>query len=186
MIHTILQKIGELSAEKSFLLVAIDGRCCAGKTSLSKKIRANVPCNIIHMDDFFLRPEQRTEKRLKTPGENIDHERFLPEVLLPLSQNKEFSFRPYDCKQQTLAGAITVPAMPLTIIEGSYSCHESLRQYYDLRIFLDTDEDLQLQRIKNRNGANALDMFRNKWIPLEEAYFKAFSVRNQCELYFKT
>lgn len=185
MIDTILDKIRKLSEDKPFLLVAIDGRCCAGKTSLAKELQKRIPCNIIHMDDFFLRPEQRTEKRLMLPGENVDHERFLQEVLLPLSQNEEFSFRPYDCKKQTLANPITVSPKPLTIIEGSYSCHNLLRQYYDLKIFLDTDSATQLLRITARNGDGALCIFRDKWIPLEEAYFDAFSVRKLCDLYFK-
>ena len=29
--------------------------------------------NLIHMDDFFLRPHQRSRERLAIPGENIDH-----------------------------------------------------------------------------------------------------------------
>ena len=185
MIDTILDKIHKLSEKKPFLLVAIDGRCCAGKTTLAAELQSRIHCNIIHMDDFFLRPEERTENRLKLPGENIDHERFFQEVLLPLSQNEEFSFRPYDCKKQALTGPITVSPKPLTIIEGSYSCHNLLRQYYDLTIFMDTDSNTQLLRIAARNGESALGIFRDKWIPLEEAYFDAFSVRNHCELYFK-
>ena len=167
---------------KKVLIIGCPG---SGKTTLAKELQNRIPCNIIHMDDFFLRPEQRTEKRLTLPGENVDHERFLQEVLLPLSKNEEFSFRPYDCKKQTLSTPVTISPKPLTIIEGSYSCHNLLRQYYDLTIFLDTDNEVQLLRIAARNGESALSMFRDKWIPLEEAYFDAFSVRKLCDLYFK-
>lgn len=47
----------------SFL--AIDGRCATGKTSLAAHLTGLYDCNVIHMDHFFLHPEQRTIKRLK-------------------------------------------------------------------------------------------------------------------------
>ena len=46
------------------------------------------------MDDFFLRPEQRTEERLKEVGGNVDRERFLEEVARPLTNKKKsFGYR---------------------------------------------------------------------------------------------
>ena len=50
------------------------------------------------MDDFFLRPEQRTAQRLAQSGGNVDWERFQAEVLIPLRQGISFSYRPYDCR----------------------------------------------------------------------------------------
>lgn len=164
-------------------LVAIDGRCAAGKTTLAENLRQKYPCNVIHMDDFYLRPEQRTPERYSEPGGNIDYERFLAEVLIPLKGGRTFSYHPYDCKTQTVGAPITVEPKPLTIVEGSYSCHPKFRGYYDMHIFLDVDADEQLRRIRNRNGEEALYMFKEKWIPLEEAYIKAASVEEFCELH---
>ena len=79
-------------------LFALDGRCASGKTTLASALREAVGCGVIHMDDFFLRPEQRTEERLSQPGGNVDRERFLQEVLLPLKRGESFSYRPYDCR----------------------------------------------------------------------------------------
>ena len=39
------------------VIVAIDGPCAAGKTTLAGKLQAAYDCNLFHMDDFFLRPE---------------------------------------------------------------------------------------------------------------------------------
>lgn len=87
------------------LIIGIDGRCAAGKTTLASGLQAEIGCAVFHMDDFFLRPEQRTEKRLQIAGENVDHERFLEEVLLPLKSVKSpIVYRPYDCKRQALRG----------------------------------------------------------------------------------
>lgn len=42
------------------------------------------------MDDYYLRMEQRTPERYAAPGENVDHERFLEQVLIPASQNQDY------------------------------------------------------------------------------------------------
>ena len=49
------------------VIVAIDGRCGSGKTTLAAKLQKQLHCSVFHMDDFFLRPEQRTEERFAAP-----------------------------------------------------------------------------------------------------------------------
>ena len=179
-------EIRRLLREKGRVLVAIDGRCAAGKSTLAESLRELYDCSVVHMDHFFPRPEQRTAERLNTPGGNVDHERFLQEALLPLSRGEAVSYRPYDCKIQALAEEVQVASKPVTVIEGSYSCHPSLREYYDLTVFLTVNEAEQLRRIERRNGAEAAALFREKWIPLEERYFSAYSVAEGCDLRFET
>ena len=57
---------------------------------------------------------------------------------------------------------------------------------YDLHIFLTVQPTEQLRRIAIRNGQQGLKVFRERWIPLEERYFSAFSVQQRCELCFAT
>lgn len=166
-------------------VVAIDGRCGSGKTTLAAQLRAHYGCSLIPMDHFFLRRSQRTAQRLETPGENVDHERFLAEVLAPLSQAEAFSYRPFDCSQMALGIPVAIDPTGLTIVEGSYSCHPKLWAHYDLRIFLTVDPEEQMRRIELRNGSYAR-VFREKWIPLEEAYFSAFDLEARCDLYLST
>ena len=45
------------------LLLAIDGRCAAGKTTLAAGLQREFDCNVIHMDDFFLQLHQRTQRK---------------------------------------------------------------------------------------------------------------------------
>ena len=58
------------------MIIAIEGPCLSGKTTYANKLAAelSVSCNVFHMDDFFLRPEQRTEERFNIPGGNVDYE----------------------------------------------------------------------------------------------------------------
>ena len=51
-----------------------------------------------------------------------------------------------------------------------------------MRIFVYAEKKIRLERIKIRNGAEALKIFENKWIPMEEMYFNAFDIKNRCDL----
>ena len=83
--------VGKLNNFAGRLLVAIDGRCGAGKTTLASFLQNKIEATVFHMDDFFLRPEQRTAERLNTPGGNVDRERLESEVLIPLRAGEKTS-----------------------------------------------------------------------------------------------
>ncbi len=185
MIETVLREINRIRQSKDRVLISIDGRCASGKTTLAKKLKEELSCNVIHMDDFFLRPEQRTASRYDEPGGNVDRERFLVKVLLPLKSGSAFSYRPFDCHTMTFREPIPVNPNEIAIIEGTYSCHPELWEFYDLHIFLTTTPEKQFDRLAKRNGAK-IQMFREKWIPLEERYFTAYKPDMKCELVFET
>lgn len=182
MVEDVFAEIRELSEKCKTLLIAIDGRCGAGKTTLAEALQKTFCCNIIHVDHFFLRPEQRSPERLRIPGENVDYERLLSEVIEPISQKREFAYRPYNCKTGALGEVIHISPTPITVVEGSYSCHPKLWHFYDLHIFVDIDSETQMERIKVRNGMEVARVFKERWIPLEEAYFEKYSVRERCEM----
>ncbi len=167
------------------LIAAIDGRCGAGKTTLAKQISEMTGYPVVHMDDYFPQPYQRTEERLSKPGGNVDHERFLEEVIVPLRSGSTAYVRPYDCRTKTIGQPTAVPASPVVIVEGSYSCHPALWEAYDLRVFLNVDPGTQMARITERNGEKKAEEFREKWIPLEEEYFRAEGIAGRCELYME-
>ena len=164
------------------IIVAIDGRCGSGKTTLAARLQKELRCAVYHMDDFFPRPEQRTEERLSRPGENVDHERFLEEVLLPLHGTQPVTYRPFLCAQLQLGEPVTMDANRLAIVEGAYACHPELWEHYDLRVFLTVDPEEQMRRIEKRNGPEKAKQFRDRWIPFEEKYFKAFDVQSRCDI----
>ena len=181
-IFKVTSAIEELLENKDRITVAIDGRCASGKTTLACEIAKRLDCNIFHMDDFFLRPEQRSAERLSKAGENVDHERFLSEVLIPLSRGEAFSYRPFDCHTMSLLQPIAVEPKRIAVVEGSYSCHPSLYDYYDLRIFSDVSPEEQMKRITARNGKAGAERFASLWIPLEEKYFDFYDVANKCHM----
>ena len=181
----VIREIERLLETESRVIVAIDGRCASGKTTLAEEIAKKLDCNLFHMDDFFLRPEQRSEERRSTAGENVDHERFLSEVMIPLSKGENFSYRPFSCKIQSLLPPVEVQPKRVSIVEGSYACHSSLFEYYHLRVFSDVDSSEQMARITARNGKEGAERFASLWIPLEEKYFERFDVENKCHVVLK-
>ena len=165
--------------------MAIDGMSAAGKSSFSVMLKSSfgtLQCNVIHMDDFFLRPEQRTSERLETPGGNVDFERFLLEVAKPLATGKSFSYKPFCCKTQSFKEPVEISPQPLVIIEGVYSTSpEIVKQFkYDITVFMRVDETTQQSRIKKRNPG-LYDRFVNEWIPMENKYFKTFNILEKCD-----
>ena len=66
------------------------------------------------------------------------------------------------------------------VVEGSYSMHPRLEPYYDLSVFLQVPQPLRMERILHRNGAQQAQIFAQRWIPLENAYFDGTKAAQRC------
>lgn len=162
--------------------IAIDGRCAAGKSTLAGKLAEILGAGVVHMDDFYLPVEMRTEERLAEPGGNVYRERFLHEVIPFLNQDKPFSYQKFDCKMMDLGEWQQVPASRFILVEGAYSCHPAFGNYMSLRVFMDVEQEVQIARIRERNGVERVDAFRQRWIPMEEVYFAAYKIKEQADI----
>ncbi len=181
---SLFTEIDRLVRRRDPSIIAIEGGSASGKTTLAALLSSLYDCNVFHMDDFFLRPEQRTRERLEKIGGNIDHERFLEEILLPLRTGGEASYRSFDCSTQSLGDAITVPEKRLNIIEGAYSMHPALSRFYHLSVFLEVSHEKQRERILHRNPPALAERFFTEWIPLEVRYFEETKAKKRCDLAF--
>ncbi len=184
-LSSLIEKITLLATEKPCFLVALDGRCAAGKTTLAGELSAALDGFSIHMDDFFLPFELRTPERMEEVAGNMDLARFLNEVLLPLSNGETVIYKPYSCHVRSFTDSFTLPRKRIYIIEGSYSLHPILREFYDLSVFVSTDSATQLKRIEARKP-EALSAFVSRWIPYEERYFAACGVEEHCDIIYRT
>lgn len=173
--------IEKLLEEKSSVLIAIDGSCTSGKTTLAALLAEKYDCTVLHMDEFFLRPEQRTEERLAQPGGNVDYERFREEVLQPLLAGGAFSYRPYDCGTGSLTEPVAVEPKKLTVVEGTYSHHPYFGDPYDLKIYLNVSPEVRVQRILRR-PAFLQKRFFEEWIPMEQRYFREFRIEEKADI----
>ncbi len=189
-IEIVQQKILEEIADYDFngrpFILAIDGRCASGKSTLANKLSALTGATVIHADDFFLQPFQRTEKRLETPGENVDWERIKTQVLMPLSRGETAYYRPFDCHTMSFGKELSAAPVKVVVVEGTYGLNKELAEFYSSSVFMTVSPKIQLERITARNGREGAEMFKKKWIPLEEKYFSAYDLQNRCRYVVNT
>lgn len=177
-------KLRELVADenKTCILVAIDGKCASGKSTMGYYLKNEFDANLFHMDDFFLQKHQRTAERLAEVGGNVDYERFEAEVLRPLLVGEPVEYRIFDCGKLEIVESKVIAPKRINIIEGSYSQHPYFGERYDLKIFTEIRADKQLENICKRNGEERLQTFVERWIPKEEAYFEKFGIKEKSDV----
>ena len=179
-----------LTSQVDCIIVTIDGMSASGKSTLGFYLKELFECNLFHMDDFFLQDYQRTEERLSEIGGNVDYERFKEEVLLSLLKKQTVYYRKFSCKTRNMQSEMEIPFRRLNIIEGSYSQHpyfnEIYEQYknviYQLPVFTEISNELQIERIKSRNGEQMLERFLLEWIPKENLYFETFQIKEKSHI----
>jgi len=175
-----------LRLEKAPVILALDGMAAAGKTTAAAELSEYFRAPVVHMDDFFLPIELRTPERLAEPGGNVHYERFAEEVLPYLAEGKAFSYRRFDCGVLDYAGAVSIPAARVVIVEGAYAMHPRFGPYYDVGVFFAVSPQEQERRVRARGGAAAWEQFRTRWIPPENRYHEAFRTAERADVIVKT
>ena len=123
--------------------------------------------------------EQKTPERLSIPGGNCDAERIEKEILKLWKEGRPVLFHRYDCMEDKMLPVEELPDTQLLILEGSYSNLPVIRKYADVRLFLDTPESIRMERLRERESEGSLRTFMERWIPLEQAYFEAYSLPDE-------
>ena len=180
-VFPVLFKAAELPGN-GVRVIAVDGRAASGKTTLARQLALILDADVVHMDDFFLPPELRTEARYAEPGGNVHYERFMEEVLPRLRDGKPFSYRRFDCSTMAYGDFAEIGGGKWRIVEGAYSLHPKFGDYADLKVFCDIEPAEQLRRIRSRNGERGARMFQSRWIPLEELYIDRCAPRRRADL----
>lgn len=177
----LMEKLGQLNQSTCGALIAIDGRCGSGKTTLARDLARTYGGTVVHMDDFYIPLNQRKSDWMEQVGGNMDFERLRSQVLQPLRNGCQAGYRPFLCQTGCYGEEILLQPGGLTILEGTYSHHPALEVKFDWRIFLTCSAEEQKQRLMEREGER-FARFREIWIPLEERYFAAYQVREHADL----
>ena len=128
----------------------------------------------MHTDDYVIPHAQKTPERLAVPGGNCDAERLAGEVVIPYKNGAPVRTRKYDCRKDVFLPEEQLPDARVLILEGSYCNLPAIRKYADIRLFLDTPREIREARLMSRESAASMRQFRERWIPLENAYFEAY------------
>lgn len=180
---TIDYKVNQLSiflnSLKDNMIISIEGRCASGKTTITSYFKDLY--TIIPIDDFFLPKNTKKTNDLNIYG-NINY-RLVKDTLMALkkalnSNLDEFSYKAFDCGKQEYYTK-TIKLKRLVILEGVYSSSIYFRRFIDKIVYLYVDQKTQLERINKRD---LKERFIIEWIPLEEAYFKTFSIEDICDI----
>ena len=188
------------------LVLALDGRCGSGKTTLANTLARQFPASItLHTDDFYLPPAQRIRGWEKTPCANMDLDRLRDEALRPAYEGQAVQYRAYSCREgaylparelvsfrcrsasacSAYLPARELAAQPLVILEGSYSHHPLLTGYETLRVFLTCAKEEQTRRLQAREGERYAN-FAARWMPLEEGYFAQYHIAETADFVVDT
>jgi len=158
------------------VLIGIDGRSGAGKSTLALRIRESFQdVAVVHKDDFYSSAPEHVLAELP-PSEGclryFEWQRLLGQVLLPLSSGTDATFQCYDWVQKSLGAWRTVPAScRYVVIEGVYALRPELREYYDMKVRVNTREEIRAARLITR-GENSAEWVR-RWSSAEDFYFQS-------------
>jgi hypothetical protein len=131
------------------IILAVDGRSNAGKTTLAARIREAVPGSaVVHTDDIAWEHSRFGWSDLLADG-----------ILAPVRQGRAVSFRPPRWAEHGRAGSIDVPAgCPLLVIEGDGAGRREVGYLIDALIWVQSDEREVVRRAWARAAhADAID-----------------------------
>ena len=168
------------------LVLALDGRCGSGKTTLTNALVRQFPASaVLRTDDFYLPPAPRAHSWEQPPCANMDLARLRDEALRPAYAGQPVQYRAYSCRKGAYQPAQELAAQPLVILEGSYSHHPLLTGYETLRVFVTCSKDEQVRRLQEREGERYAN-FAARWIPLEEGYFAKYQIAENADFVVDT
>ena len=183
----IIQKWMGENAGAHRVLVTLDGPCASGKTTLAGKLAQALRGQVIHTDDFVIPHALKTQERLAVPGGNCDGERLAKEVAIPFKSGGPVRYRKYDCMADCLMPEEQLPPARVLILEGCYCNLPVIREYADVRLFLDAPWEIRRARLLARESPASLQRFYDRWIPLENAYFEAYRLPDKdCAVILQT
>lgn len=179
-----IEKIKNIIEDKSLIapgVIAIDGPCGGGKTTLANEIDRELGFNILHMDDFYLPFQKRDKNWMNIVAGHMDFERLIGNVLKPYREKRKTNYISYDCHSDKYLQEIPIDLSKILVIEGSYTSHPILDEYVALKIFVDIDKDEQVKRLTRRNP-DVVDKFLSMWVPFENRYFEDLKIKEKSDL----
>jgi uridine kinase len=170
------------------LLVAIDGLGGSGKSTFTACLEGALrstgltAVTVVPADGFVMNQREEDWRPLPSMPEmrapyRIDVDRLRREVLEPLHRGSAAQFVYRDWWNAERAEVRIVPSQGIVLVEGAYTLHGCLRDFYDERIFLECPKALALERALARDippGEDSVGELTWKEIhaPAEAAYVR--------------
>lgn len=182
LVQFLSKTIIEKSINKNIFIVAITGPDASGKSQLAINLNKELKKNNINTQliqgDWFHYPRKQRESATGNLDEQFLHKminfnRLKDEVLEPTKQKRKnitFTHHDYDTDKAIVENiSISYPAVIL--VEGIFILRPSLKNYFDLKIYIHVDPETTLIRAlirdKKRYGSlsTITDKYKNKYLP---------------------
>jgi uridine kinase len=162
------------SSKKPFI-IGVAGGSGSGKTFFLKCFLhhfSSEEVTLISQDDYY---RSKSEQKVDENGwinfdlpEGIDDERLLSDLKLLMDgksvEKKEYTFN----VNEENARLMNIPSAPIIIVEGLFVFHfQELAKLFDLKIFMDADEEITLNRRISRDEIErgyTKDMVLYQWV----------------------
>lgn len=157
------------------VIIAIDGRSGAGKTTLAvelaARLRAHHRVSLFHLEDIY-------------PGWNglaAGTERYVSTVLTPLSRGEAASWVSWDWeKHYDGEPRVTLPA-EIVIVEGVGAAAAEARPLLNAVIWAEAPDDVRRTRALDRDGAT-YEPYWDQWAAQEEAWLAGDDVPRHADI----
>lgn len=183
ILHKILETIKSTPQKTATKLIAIDGLGGSGKSTFAKNIAAiNPSIKIAELDKF---PHLPKEHPYHPAGAQtrVNLQRFEKEVLIPLTLDKEARFQnTFWWETDEKPKWFTIQPGDLVFVEGCYSFHKDIRQYYDFSIWIECAADIAMKRAISRDGEKGRAIWEEVHAPNEKKYVEAQQPQNFVDL----
>jgi uridine kinase len=182
----VLARLRALTRRRQTLLVGVDGRGAAGKSTFARALeQAAGDVTVVEFDDFY-RPSAERVARLAQAdpeiGGSFDWRRLRDQVLAPLSRDEPGDYQRYDWPSDTLAERHSVPVGGVVLVEGTYSTRRDLFAFYDYTVWIDAPRELRLARGVRRGGEDTRERWLTEWMPAEDSYVAAEDPASRVDL----
>lgn len=164
--------------------IGIDGPSASGKSTLAAGLTEALPRAVLVEGDDFYRPESDAGRSETEVGGLFDLSRLASQVLIPHTQGEKIRYQRFNWDTGVLGGWISRPGGTLLIVDGVYSTHEALRDFYDLRIWVSAPRAVRLARGLQRDGEEARSMWADVWMPAEGRYIADQAPQDYAHLVF--
>jgi uridine kinase len=158
-------------------LISVDGPAGSGKSSLAATLAARAESRgstvlVLHMDDLY----DGWDGAIRGFELLRDH------VLSRLAGGREGRYRRYDWHLGAYAERHVVPVgLDLLIVEGVASADRGADPWQSLRIWIETSNDVRLERGIERDGEALRDRWLD-WMRWERDHFAAEGTRDRADL----